>query len=213
MQYQHYYNAQDAEKLVSSLMFPCCAPTVIRQNKLWAAKQTRPNNYSVSCGELITKGPVSKGRLQVIQDTTFIGLQSMQIIFQMIFQKMPDCTMVYEDSRIHTIPGVGTFVYTPLHLFCSVPVPEDELLEIAGLVSPSRSDKESSNSDSVLLEKRKASNLKWVDSEAAGWNVLLFDENNRLVWRLDNLVIKQGAVGIDSRIPADLVWEYFWGKR
>jgi hypothetical protein len=62
LQYQHYYNAQDAEKLVSSVMLPCCSHEVIRQNKLWA--KVRATN--------VTNGGTGS-RMVVIQDTTFIA--------------------------------------------------------------------------------------------------------------------------------------------
>jgi hypothetical protein len=121
----------------------------------------------------------------------------------MLFHRVPDCTLVYEDSRIRPIPGVGTFVYTPLTLFCTVPVPEEELLMSAGIMN--------NHSTDSIKEKRKAPSFKSVELEATGWNVLLFDQHDRVVWRLDNFFVNR-VIGIDPRISGEAVWHYLWKR-
>jgi hypothetical protein len=180
-------------------MFPCCSKDVVRQNKFWAKKGTKSNS---TLEDLTIRNATDSSHMEVLQDTTFVGLASLEFIFKMVFQRVPDCVMIYEDSRIRPIPGVGTLVWTPCTMFCSVPFPEEELLVAAGVIE----------ADSVASsDKRKAPSFKMAESEAAGWNVVLFDQNNRVVLRADNFFAKD-VKGLDPRIPGDLAWQYFWRR-
>jgi hypothetical protein len=147
----------------------------------------------------------------VAQDTTYIGVTSLRIVFDIVFQRLPDLVITYQEPRIRYVPKEGTFVYTPFTFFCTVMIPEDVLLEIGEVpkhtISSFGESKGVSNDPGAVI-------MKTIELQATGWNVVQFDENDIVVLRQDNFFINEKK-GIDNKenISDESIWNYIWRKK
>ncbi len=190
IKYQHFYNQQNIPGMMS-IMKPYCTDYMLRQNKLWA-KLTLP-----SYGGMTPPSSI----ITMIAEQSYCGIDNLAIVLENIYSKLPDCMLLYKQSIIKKLPSIGTVVFTPFTYFGTISLP---------IVPPMVIAESSSDSSSNIPPKVISSRL--IEIELTGWNVLQFDLNDIITWRVDNYFV-QRMIGSDANPSAqDMLWKFMFNK-
>ncbi len=205
-QYLYYYNTHDTDGMVDNALLPCCSNNVVRQNYLWGIRPVlNPINGMI------------EDRVVVVDDKTYIGVDSFKMMFNMIFDKLPDAVMVYEQSRIrYDSINKETQVFTPLSAMFTCIIPQDELI-----LQQEQPREDSERSLTLSVDEKIGYNeqatpprrKQRVELEATGWNVLKFNEENKLICRVDHVFIYsriEGIANVDQAISGEAVCRALW---
>ncbi len=208
-QYLYYHNKHDTQAMMTTTLLPYCSKDIVRQNCLWGIRSiVDPMNGQSQPGVV------------VVENTTYAGLASFPMTFNMLFQKLPDCVIAYQQSRIrHDIKKKTTRIYTPFSIFCTVQVRDEDLLchenkdkpnKTHSLLKPVYDEETIAIKYKQLLHPR----LHRIELEATGWNIVEFNEKNQVILRVDNLFIKNMIVDtpLDPNITGEAVWRAVWKR-
>jgi hypothetical protein len=239
--YQHFYNEQIPSELLTKVMLPCCNPSVVRQNKLWAKVQLSSLPSTNTNGG---KRGQPSSIFVTMQAESYLGLDSFVPMCNKVLEVVPDSMLIYkEPSIIKKIPNMGTIVKTPFVYFGTYCVPnsvenQPKKGRIPSLSSSSSSSRisssnigscssfcaegikvvEQSKNDSLLDGnnvsscKNDENKVKYLRVELHGWNNLQFDENDRLIWRVDNFLVHPLHDNLYDVSP-DALWDFVWKRR
>jgi hypothetical protein len=206
--YEFAYNQQDIQDMVQTVMLPVCSPFLVRQNKLWSKRVTMAPNGGSSPNSPPVSTPAMACQYIVVQDTTFVGVASLSSVFNLIFTRLPDCVINYQQSRIRFIPNEGTFVYTPLTFFCTAMIPEQDFQELSAISSEKTCTLQKQQENRKRKFSETSQTMKLIHLEATGWNIVQFDLNNVVVFKQDNFYFSE-MKGMEPYSVSDTVlWDY-----
>ncbi len=204
-QYQFYYNAHDTEGMLTTTMLPYCSKDVVRQNCLWGM---RPKVNPLT--------RILEQKLVVVDTTTYCGIQSFGVTFNMIFQRVPDAVIVYQQSRTKYDANMKiTQIYTPFSIFCTVPLSDEDCISNTPEGNPRTITVPAEETNSMSADrKRKLSSCRMIELEATGYNLVQFNEYNQVILRLDNFFIKSmtGMTSTEPFISGETVWRAIWRR-
>lgn len=205
-QYQFYYNEHDTEGMVKNTMLPYCAKDVMRRNCFWDMLPVTDSQT----------GNIQK-RAVMIDDKTSYGVDSLEMTFNMIFQKFPDLMMIHHQSRKrYDVNKKITQMHTPFTAFFATTISEDALKPPQQDGSPPVVPVvKNSKDNSKNSKKRKTVSLltrRTIRFEATGWNLVQFNENNQVTVRVTHICFVgiEGLRAGEEHLSPTMVWAAVW---
>ncbi len=105
LHFQNVYNTHNVQALMSSVLYRCCLPSMERVLNLWV-------HFS------------EPDRMKLVGSRTVQGHEKFLSGYQHVFEKLPDCVMVYQETTVHQLPNDrGVMSITPYSYFFTCILP------------------------------------------------------------------------------------------